>query len=517
MNRRTRIAATALALAALLGACYVGASAWLGRQFEQGWQASLDRLADRQGSLAALLGAARVTERSYQRHLLGAQATLVLEVPRPLLLTGADAAAAAAAQPLRLHLQSDVRHGPLTGAGLAAAVVHTTLLRVEGAGDALRQAFAQASPPRITSVFGLGGSVRNRIQLPPGEVTLSSPLLAPGRPDARPPATLLARWQQVDYDVTSSEQGRRLQGSARMPHMLLQVATGLPRVLQLQLDEQQTQFDLRYQGPHWLMAVGDTQGSAGRIELRALDPASAAEPASAPASAQPEAGAASTWLLLQNVRLESRSTQQGTLLGATYHLDGKGSAGGVPMDNLHAELTLDKLDLQALAELQAQLQHLAASAQGGGQAPVSGDAADSSAKLEALATRLMDAGPSYTFKISSTLDGQTGSIGYGMHIHPSPTASAPNTATAVPLQMQLGQRLALNASLRLPKTWLPIIGKTFFRQDPDDSEDPTHMLTQMAQGFAAEGWLRDEGNAYATEAQLEKGGLHINGRPLAGH
>lgn len=142
MKNKTAKIVTAIAV---LGAGYVGASWWLGKQVEARYQVLIDRVATR-------IGTEHVAERRYERGLFGASSTVVLQVRLPEEAVDEAANAQEAEEPrperyLRVTLQDDIRHGPLPGWHVGAAHSRMRVAQVEGLDEATRQAFAKASWP----------------------------------------------------------------------------------------------------------------------------------------------------------------------------------------------------------------------------------------------------------------------------------------------------------------------------------------------------------------------------------
>jgi hypothetical protein len=68
----------------------------------------------------------------------------------------AAAASAAPPQPIRITIENTVRHGPLAGWRLAAAVVETRVSAIDGVDDTMRKAFEKVSSPTLTTVRNPG-------------------------------------------------------------------------------------------------------------------------------------------------------------------------------------------------------------------------------------------------------------------------------------------------------------------------------------------------------------------------
>ena len=115
--------------------------------------------------------------------------------------------AGAVPKPVRLVVDTTVRHGPLAGGQLAAAWAESHFA-LEGLDDNSRQALAKATAPILTTVHRFTGSHDMRLLLPAGEIGDGEVTL---------------RWQEMALDTSVS--GNRVQGTWRWPELAL---LGLP-------------------------------------------------------------------------------------------------------------------------------------------------------------------------------------------------------------------------------------------------------------------------------------------------
>eukprot|EP01034_Spumella_vulgaris_P001275 gene1275-1688_t len=140
MSKKTALgAAVALAVVA-----YGGATWYMGQRAQASYNEALEEV-------RKVLGAEAVVSQDYQKGFFSSQAKLVLQWTPP-----ADADASKPAQPVRVVVSSAVRHGPLAGARLAAAVVDTRFA-LEGLDEKATKDFAKVASPTRTTRHDLTG------------------------------------------------------------------------------------------------------------------------------------------------------------------------------------------------------------------------------------------------------------------------------------------------------------------------------------------------------------------------
>ena len=150
MNKKTALgAAVALAVVA-----YGGATWYLGQRAQASYQEALEEV-------RKVLGAETVVSQDYQKGFFTSQAKVVLQWTPP---ASADASEPAP-QPLRVVVNSAVRHGPLAGGALAGQ----THLPVQLLSNASTGAASLGNPgepaPVTASIYQLDGLVRRAVSL----------------------------------------------------------------------------------------------------------------------------------------------------------------------------------------------------------------------------------------------------------------------------------------------------------------------------------------------------------------
>ena len=379
--------AWAAAVVALGAAGYTGASWWFGQQIEEHYTAELDRV-------VPMLGTGQVVSHEYERGWFTSQARTVieLEVPEELFESQKDDPpsppdATPELRTLRLHLQDDVRHGPLPGWRLAAATIASKLIDVEGVDDATRQAFANATAPSMNTVFGFDGRFDGDFVLPAGEMR---------HPQLR------AQWQRFDAELHGTVDGDRVQGNLRWPQLTLSseanAATSAVAVQMLMrgLTGEFTVEQPRDQ-PSWFATQGNLKGRIDEVAFRS------------PAGEATAAATAAPLLALNGITLDSTSALDGALLNMRLQLAAQGSVAGLKVDSLQFDSALDRLDTQAIAALQDTLPTATEST------PPTAETQTQASVGEAI-EQLLAAKPAYSTRLSATIGSQGGEIGYRLSV-----------------------------------------------------------------------------------------------------
>ncbi|WP_264080767.1 YdgA family protein [Paracidovorax avenae] len=188
----------AVAVVVAVAAAYGGATWYLGQRAQAGYQ-------DAVAELRKALGDDAVVSADYDQGFFSSKARLVMQWAGAPAQEGRPAS-----PPLRLVVDTVVRHGPLAGARVAAAVADYRFA-LEGLDDEALAHLDKASAPVLTSVHHLTGSHDVHLRLPAGE--------------AEGGDGVALRWQEMVSDFAIGRDGRRLQGRFRWPEFNI---TGLP-------------------------------------------------------------------------------------------------------------------------------------------------------------------------------------------------------------------------------------------------------------------------------------------------
>ena len=149
-------AAAAGVVVVLVGAGYVGASAWSGRQIEARYREQL-------AQVPAKMPLVRILEQKYERGLFTSTSTATLGFGCP--------PAPGKAVPA-MTITSAIHHGPIAGATPALAVIDSQVRIVGGDADAqqITAALGTAAPLTVRTVASFSGSVRSTLASPAAKV-----------------------------------------------------------------------------------------------------------------------------------------------------------------------------------------------------------------------------------------------------------------------------------------------------------------------------------------------------------
>ena len=440
--------------------------------------------------LRALLGAQTVVSEEYRKGFFSSQAKLVLQWSAPTE-EGVQPVAGAVPKPVRLVVDTTVRHGPLAGGQLAAAWAESHFA-LEGMDDNSRQALAKATAPTLTTVHRFTGSHDMRLLLPAGEIGDGEVTL---------------RWQEMALDTSVS--GNRVQGTWRWPELAL---LGLPS--RDDEDAQEAEEDdgdevaaepvartsLTFQG------IDSSFDSTAIDGLWGLGPGKASlRLARMGITRTPIEGDAQTLLDLKDLAGSSVVEADAATLGVTTEFKGVGRIGPLDFESLGYVQKLQRLDIEALRNIQRALVDgyrnagLAKAREG-----LEGQGADVFAQN---APRLVAALPAYSMKLQATFQGQTGELDYGAEVRNAPPAEQIAATGWMPALLQ---GTLLHANARLPKAWLaPLLQAT---GKPEVTADDVEGMVGMAQ---ASGYARLEGEHLTSALKIEGGQMTLNGKPMA--
>ncbi|AOV01159.1 MULTISPECIES: YdgA family protein [Delftia] len=494
-NKKTAVAA-AVALAVV---AYGGTTWYTGQRAESGYK-------DAVAELRKVLGEKAVVTDEYHKGFLSSQAKLVLQWPaagEADAPAAADAGAEAAPKPVRLVVDTTVRHGPLAGGRLAAAVSETRFA-LDGLDEKSRQTLAKAVAPTLTSVHHFTGGQDVRLLLPAGEMGDNE---------------VTMRWQEMVLDTALG--GGSVKGTWRWPEVAL---LGLPsRDKSMGVEEEEGEEEEESDNDEAIAAqpaaapVERTSivltGLESSFENKVIDGLWGLGPGKASvriarfgmSSTPAEGGEAKTLLDLKNVDGSSVIESDKTTLGMTTQVKGTGRIGPIDFESVGYEEKIQRLDIEALRGFQRVM--------------VEGYRKEGLAKaLESLeeqgmgvlmqnAPRLVAALPAYSMKLQATYQGQTGHLEYGAEVQSAPTQEQVAQAGWMPALLKTS---ALQANASLPKAWLEPLIKASGK--PDVSAEDVEGMLGMAQ---ATGYARLEGDKLVSALKMQAGQVTLNGKPIA--
>lgn len=467
----------------LLGALYGGVTWYAGERAQQRYQEALE-------VVRKVMGADGVVSQQYQRGFWTSQAQTVLQWTPPAE-PAEDGAAPVPATPLRLRLDSTVRHGPLAGFRLAAAVVETRMA-LDGLDEHARKLLERTSAPTLTVVHHWTGSNDLVLDVPAGEVSEGENLI---------------RWKALRYDMALSADRTRLRGDMQWPELTLRVHED-PKGAQADDEDEAGQepevastmamafvglrgdFDVRIEDGLWLLAPGTSQGRLDKLTVELQEQ-----------GAQPKALVA-----LQDMDFKAAIERKDAVFGWNVTMQSKGKIGPMALDSFSLREEVSRIDVEAVRLFQqALVGAYRASAAADAKAAFAPEA-PWLATLAQAAPRLLAALPAYAVEIKATVGGKEGSLKYGAQIKSAPDQTLVEERGWGPALLK---HSALDASVRLPKAWIPLIAEAVGKPVP--APDELNALLGMAQ---AQGFLTQETDHIASSVQVDAGQVRLNGKTM---
>lgn len=479
MNKKIALGAAV----GVLGAAYAGATWYAGERAQQRYQEVLEEV-------RKVLGAESVVSQQYQRGFWASQAQTVFQWTPPAE-PAEEGATPVPATPLRLRLDSTVRHGPLAGFKLAAAVVETRMA-LDGLDEPARKLLERTSAPTLTVVHHWTGSNDLLLDVPAGEVSEGDNLI---------------RWKALRYDMALSADRTRLRGSMQWPELTLRVHEDPEQALAEDEDEEGQEpakpstmamafaglrgdFDVRIEDGLWLLAPGTSQGRLDKLTVELEEQ-----------GAQPKALVA-----LQDMDFKAAIERKDAVFGWNVTMQSKGKIGPMALDSLSLREEVSRIDVEAVRMFQ---QALVGAYRAGTAADAKAAFAPDApwlATLAQAAPRLLAALPAYAVEIKATVAGKEGSLSYGAQIKSAPDQALVEEKGWGPALMK---HSVLDASVRLPKAWIPLMAEAAGKPVP--APDEVNALLGMAQ---AQGFLTQETDHIASSVKVEAGEVRLNGKTI---
>ena len=498
-NKISKIIATIAAL----GAAYIGASWWLGKQVEARYIALADRV-------VAQFGPDIFVERQYERGLFSSTSSVVVQLDwspvwqdaavdddeaesaieedadpdaepaegTPPPETAQKPAQKMPVQKVRLTFQDDIRHGPLLpGMTFGAARIHTRLTKVDGADDATRQMFAKAKPPELDTLAGFDGTYSGQARLPAGE------LVDPKTPDNA------MQWQELVYDYRYNADASHIEGTVNWPQFTLRISSApsddKDMAMALRMDGLKATFDVTQVGERWFFVPGQSSSTLDAMTI------------SYRGEEQSDLKAV---LDLKKLKFDRKASSQNGLMNSTDTMTGEGRIGGLTLKAIRLESKLQNVTETGLMAVQKLLTKSKAETQNQKAAEFLNDLTDTMRQL-------LKGQPDYRFSLTATTpDDQMAQLSYHVALSADKEGS-----DRQPWMISLRQRLSADADLRLPKAWLPTLAD--LTNNPDVTPET---VTDLVQTLIQQGLIVEEGDAYIAKAQVGNSQINLNGKPLFG-
>ncbi|AVS91080.1 DUF945 domain-containing protein [Paracidovorax avenae] len=474
----------AVAVVAAVAAAYGGATWYLGQRAQAGYQ-------DAVAELRKALGDDAVVSADYDKGFFSSKARLVMQWAGAPAQEGRPAS-----PPLRLVVDTVVRHGPLAGARVAAAVADYRFA-LEGLDDEALAHLDKASAPVLTSVHHLTGSHDVHLRLPAGE--------------AEGGDGVALRWQEMVSDFAIGRGGRRLQGKFRWPEFNI---TGLPDSAAQAAAEYEEENDADETASaepvdRTSITVGGMEGTFDYVPINGLWGIGPGKGdmrfARVAASVQPAEGRDPRPLLdVRNATGIYLIDATDSTLSMTTTMSAAGRIGALDFDSLGLEEKIQRIDIEAIRSFQRTL--LDGYRAGGLAQAMASMEERGAAVLTENAPRLVAALPAYSMKMKATYQGRTGQLEYGGEVKRAPSDAEVAQAGWMSALMKTS---VLQATARVPKAWaLPLMQST---GRPGAQAQDVDAMVAMAQ---SSGYLLQEGEFLTSSIQLQPGQLTLNGKTL---
>ena len=492
MNKKSTVGA-AVAVAVL---AYGGATWYTGEQARKSYEDTVQEV-------KKFLGPQAVLSHQYKRGFWVSDAQMVLQWSPPEI-EATDGVPPL--KPVRVVVNSTVRHGPLAGARVAAAVVETRF-SAEGMDDIVRGLLARTSAPTLTTVHHLTGGGDLTFSLPAGEVRMEG--------------GAMARWQAMTHQMNFNADRSQVSGTVDWPELSLssipaqasgaddsddgeeeeveEVEEGQERggpdtarpgavnLTTLTLKGASGDFNVQLQDGLWMIGPGKVNG---RIDQFAMTSVKGQTPAQSVFSLQD---------LVYNTVLE----RTGETLGWTTKAQSKGRLGSLVFDALGLEENASRIDVEVLKRAQQAMVAFYRVDPGQAEKVV---ASQWQATMLEVAPRFVAALPAYNMKMSGTLEGQQGEMEYGARIDQAPSADEVRLGGWAPALLRGS---VVHANLRLPKAWLLRMAQT-----ADEPAVPGNQIDGWVGMAKAQGFVLEEGDFLVSAVQFKGDKLQLNGKEM---
>ncbi len=456
-NLMNKAAAVAAGVVVLLGAGYLGATAWTGQQAEGRYRQQLAQVQVR-------LPFVSITEQKYDKRFFASTSTTTLQFGCPTV---------GAKPPPTATITSTIRHGPVAGGTLAAAVVDSQLRIGGGDADAQRliAAFGNGVPLTVRTVVDLGGRSRSTFMSPAARL----PLGAAGE----------FVWQGLSGDMESGPDGRSVVYRLKSPGLTL---TDPAHQVSVRFGALAFQGDGQAITPAGPLMVGRVQGTLDAMEVSG---GAAGESAKA---------------VFSGLAFTSSTALDGELIGGTASFNGAGAIGDVKLDKIEMKVSMKRLHAPTYQRLMETANKELYRCDSPGMAA---NLIALQAKMEKDLLALLQHGPQMSLdRLAVESGGQTAELSYAFGIEGVTEADSKQ-----PLPALLMTRAHVRAATRLPLAWVRKLSQAGPSRLKGGIPDPA-TLDVMLEQAQARGYVIRDGDYVKAEMALADGMVTVNGKPL---
>jgi uncharacterized protein YdgA (DUF945 family) len=405
-----------------------------------------------------------ITEQTYDKHFFTSTSRTTLQFGCP-----------AGGKPLpTATITSTIRHGPIAGAALAAAVIDTEVRIAAGDDDGKRlvAAFGAAAPLAAHTVVALDGRRSTS--------TLTSPAV---RVALGTGAEL--EWQGLTGEVGANGDGRAVTYRLKSPGLTI---TDPAHQASMRLAGLALQGEGQAIAPGSPFTVGSAQGS---VDTVAISGGGAASPMKA---------------AFNGLAFTSTTALDGELVGGTSAFTGTGTVGDVKLDKIEMKMSLKRVHMPSYQRVMETFTKEVYRCDAAGKAP---DLAALQAKVQGDLMAMLRHGPEVSIdRIAVESGGLTGELSYGFGVEGVTEGDA-----ALPMPALLMAHGRAHAATRLPIAWLRRLSQTSAAQLQGRVPDPAS-LDVMLESAQAQGWVVRDGDYVKGELSFAKGALTVNGKAL---
>ena len=449
--------AIAVGTALILGAGYLGATAWIGQQTEARYR---EQVAQAQTRLPFVT----LGEQTYKKGFFTSTSRTTVEFGCP----------SAAGEPApTATITSVIRHGPIAGGRLAAAAIDSQLHIDARSADAQRlvAAFGAAGPLRSHTIVAFDGSAESVVSSPAAELSLGD--------------AALLRWQGLSGEFHSNRDGTSVRYRFKGPGLSFAEPA---KQVSVRLGAFDVQGDGQAIRPGGSLMAGQMHGTLDAVELAAT-----------------QAGEVYK-VVLQGLALTSSTSLESDLLGGTSSFVGTGSFGETKLDKIEMKMSMKRLHAPTYQHLMdtfsRELYHCGTP----GQAP---DLTALEEKTHGDVLALLGYGPELSLdRFAVESGGRTGELSYAFGV-----AALSEAEAKQPLSLVLMKHVHARAASRLPVAWLRQLSAAGSARLPGSVPAP-EAVDVLLDRAAAQGYLVRDGDYVKGELSILDGTVTVNGKPL---
>lgn len=457
--------AAGLGAVAVVGAAYVGASAWTGQQVKKHYEAQ-------SAKLAAQLPFLKVVEQRHEAGLFTSTHTMTLRVGCVPQAQAGDGVKRG--EPLQFTAVDHIQHGPLPGfRGVGAAAIDSELVLPASAQQALAKLFGERRPLTARTLVGFDGSYTSAIASPAASLNV-----AEGQSFG---------WGGLTLQLSGDASGQSLKYDMAFPSLEMKDAK---QGVQMKFSGMSARGEAHGDGSSLLFMAGKSEGEIASMEMSARPPSAAAS--------EPFRFA------LNQLKFKGETTMDKELVSTTTTLAGTGQVGATKLDKIEMTTSLKRLHAPSYLRFVNTLMDSSFSCDDAKAEP------DPMAVLQAMQASLaqmLPYNPEYSLdKLAVEMGGKRGELSYGIAV-----AGVTEEDLKLPAPALLLTKSELKADVKLPVAWI----EQLLAAMPAQAAAPQpELVDTMIEQFAAQGFVVRDGEFVSSSLRFKNGQAEVNGKPL---